>query len=54
MKAIIRTVYFDGEPVYQVVENPNTRDASVEYTSGDMGCAEKFCEKHYGTDWGEE
>ena len=54
MKAIIRTAYFDGERVYQVVENPNTPDASIEYTSGILGCAEKYCENNYGTDWGED
>jgi hypothetical protein len=54
MKAIIRTAYFDGEKVYQVVENPETSEASIEYTTGTLGCAEKYCEKYYGTDWGEE
>lgn len=53
MKAKIREAYFDGEKVYQVVENPETIDASIEYTTGDIQCAEKYCEKHYGNDWGE-
>lgn len=54
MKAIIRTAYFDGEKVYQVVENPETIKASIEYTTNNLQQAEKFCENYYGTDWGEE
>lgn len=49
MGAIIRKVCCDGEFIYQVEENHR-----VEYTTGDIQCAEKYCENNYGTDWGEE
>lgn len=53
MKAKIKIAYFDGEKVYQVIENPGTLEASVEYVSCDIQCAEKFCENNYGNDWSE-
>lgn len=54
MKAIIREAYFDGEKVYQVVANPYTSEASIEYTTGKKDNAEHFCEKYYGDDWRED
>lgn len=54
MKATIRTAYFDGEKVYQVVANPDTIDASIEYTSGDIECARRYCEKYFKDEWREE
>lgn len=54
MKAIIRVAYFDGEKVYQVVENPETSEASIEYTTNTIKNARSFCKKYYGDDWGEE
>lgn len=54
MKAVIRKAYFDGEIVYQVVENPETLNASIEYTTGIKANAVSFCEKHYKGNWEEE
>ena len=49
MKAVIREAVIDGEHVYQVIES-----GSVEYSTSDLDCAEKYCENNYGTEWGEE
>lgn len=48
-KAIIRKSFIDGVAVYKVIAN-----RQVEYSSEDAGCAEKFCENYFGTDWGWE
>lgn len=47
--AIIRIDYQDGKKIYKVVHN-----RSVEYSTTDATCAEKFCEDYYGCDWGWE
>lgn len=54
MKAVIRSAYFDGEEVYQVIEDPYTTEASVEYTTGTLSNAERYCKKYYGDDWSNE
>ena len=53
MKVKIKRAIADGEVVYQVVEVVDGVDSSIEYTTNDIGSAEKYCENYYGTDWSE-
>jgi len=47
----IKRAIFDGEVVYQVIEVVDGVDSSIEYTTNDIGSAEKYCENYYGVNW---
>lgn len=51
MQAIIRQEYQDGKTIYKVLES-GFGGQSVEFSSEDASSCKKFCEDHYGADWG--